>query len=230
LWASILFVAHAVTAAAAALLNAYQLALLGVFRFGGTIPHALAEAQDARQRVVTGFEFGIELAALILLLTWLYRVSRNTWTLRTEGMQYTPGWSVGWFFVPVAGLVMPYNVFHELWRANSSAAAGQWRQAAVSPVLGVWWAAYVASALIHYSPLQVVLGRVRMTKLLGSHADPFWLDHLWEFFWGRLLVDVVGIAASVLTVVVVVRLTGLQKRRHAAVGGPEGPQDATTTA
>jgi hypothetical protein len=114
LWASILFVAHAVTAAVAALLNTYQLALLSVFRFGGTIPHALTEAQDVRQRVVTAFEFGIELAALILLLTWLYRISQNTWFWGTEGMQYTPGWSVGWFFVPVAGLVMPYNVLNEL--------------------------------------------------------------------------------------------------------------------
>ena len=172
LWASILFLAHAVTAAVAALLNAYQLALLSVFRFGGTIPHALAEAQDVRQRVVAGFEFGIELAALILLLTWLYRISQNTWFLGAEGMQYTPGWSVGWFFVPVAGLVMPYNVFNELWRANSPSATGQWRQAAVSPILGVWWAACVASAVIHYSPLQVVLGQ----RENDVHARECWLD------------------------------------------------------
>lgn len=220
LWASILFLAHAVTAVVAALLNAYQLALLSVFRSGGTIPRALAEAQDVRQRVVTGFELGIGLAALILLLTWLYRISRNTWSLGTEGMQYTPGWSVGWFFVPVASLVVPYHVFSELWKANSPSATGQWRQAAVSPVLGVWWGACVASAVIHYSPLQVVLGKERLTRLL-LHENTVWLSHLWEFFWGRLLVDIVGITASVLTVIVVIRLTGFQRCRHAAVGEPE---------
>jgi hypothetical protein len=222
LWASILFVAHAVTAAVAALLDAYQLALLSVFRFGGTIPRALAETQDARQCVIAVFECGVEFAAIVLLLIWLYRFSRNTWCLGIEGMQYTPGWSVGWFFVPLAGLVMPYNVFNELWKANSPSATGRWRRAAVSPVLGVWWAACVASAVIHYSPLQVVLGRARMTEF-RLPEDTIWLDHLWEFFWGRLLVDLVGIAVSVLTVVVVVRLTALQKRRHAAAGEPEPP-------
>ena len=202
----------------AALLNAYQLALLNVVRFGGTIPHALAESQEARQRAVAAFELGFELAAMILLLTWLYRISQNTWLFGTEGMQYTPGWSVGWFFVPLAGLVMPYNVFHELWRANSPSATGEWRQAAVSPVLGVWWAACIASAVIHYSPLRVALGDERMTDLPGI---TLWLNHLWEFYWGRLLVDIVGIATSVLTVVVVLRLTGLQRRQHAAVDEPE---------
>ena len=191
LWASTLLVAYAVTAAVSAFLNAYQLGLLGVFRAGGTIPYALAEAQDARQRVVTGFEFGVELAALIVCLTWLYRVSRNTWLLRTEGLEHTPGWSVGCFFVPVVGLVVPYNVFHELWRGNSPVAAGQWRQAAVSPLLAVWWAVCVVSALAHYSPLEVVLGRVRLTELLDWKSHTFWLGHLWEFFWGRLLVNVV---------------------------------------
>jgi hypothetical protein len=225
LWTSILFLAHAFAAAVAALLNTYQLALLSVFRFGGTIPYALAEAQDVRQRVVTGFELGIELAALILLLVWLYRISQNTWLLGTGGMHYTPGWSVGWFFVPLAGLVMPYNVFNELWRANSPNATGKWREAAVSPVLGVWWTACVASAVIHYSPLNVALGQAKIAQFL-SYENTLWLNHLWEFFWGRLLVDIVGITTSALTVIVVVRLTDLQKRRHTAVGKAEAPSPA----
>ncbi len=224
LWASILFLAHAVTAAIAALLNTYQLALLSVFRFGGTIPHALAEAQDARQCVVAGFEFGVELAALILLLIWLYRISQNTWSMGTEDMQYTPGWSVGWFFVPLANLVMPYHVLNELWKANSSVVTGPWRRPKASPVLGFWWATWVASMVIHYSPLDVMLGRWKITFMLESTLFcTYWIDHLWGFFWGRLLVDIVGIASSVLTVIVVVRLTDLQKRRHAAVGEMEAP-------
>jgi hypothetical protein len=64
----------------------------------------------------------------------------------------------------------------------------------------------------------------------GSHDMAIWeannIHH--GFFCGRLLSDVVEIAASVLTVVVVVRLTNLQKRRHAAVDQREFPQDAPT--
>jgi hypothetical protein len=218
-WAATCSVANAITAVVAALLNAYQIALLNVLRCGGTIPSALAQAQDARQRVAAAFELGVGVVAIILLLIWLYRVSRNTWSLGVEGMRYTPGWSVGWFFVPLAGLVMPYNVVSELWQANSPNPTGQWRQAAVSPVVGAWWAACVASAVIHYSPLQIMLGGTKMTFMPDSSV---WLNHLWEFFWGRLLVNAVGIVMSVLTVVVIVRLTNLQKLRHAATGKPEG--------
>jgi hypothetical protein len=217
LWASLLYFSYAVSAGVAALLNAYELGLLNVVRSGGTIPDALAESLDARQRVVAGVELGIEIVAVVLLLMWVYRISRNTWSLGIERLEYTPGWSVGWFFVPLAGLILPYYVVKELWKANSSDEPVEWRQATASPIVGVWWAAGVASAVIHYSPLRVACGDARMTQF-SSYNNDSWLDYLWGFFWGRLLVDIVGIAVSVLTIILVVRLTDLQKRRHAAVG------------
>jgi hypothetical protein len=213
-WVSILFITAAVAAAVAACLNAYQIALLDVFRFGGTIPPVLAESQDARQRFVTAVELAAELTSMIVFFFWLYRASQNARFLGAEEMKYTPGWSVGWFFVPVAGLVMPYNVFKELWKASSPSPDGTTHEARAFPILGVWWAAMVATAVIHYSPLQVALGRERMMEFGLQPELSSWLtDHLWGFFWGRLLVDVVGIAASILTVIVVVSITRMQERR-----------------
>jgi hypothetical protein len=223
LWASVLFVVYAATATVAALLNVYQIALLDISRSGRTIPIVLAEAQDARQYVITALEFGMELMAIFLLLVWLYRVSRNTWSFGIEGLQYTPGWSVGWFFVPIAGLVMPYNVFHELWRANKASDPERWRQAPASPLLGFWWATCVAGAIIHYEPLKVMLGQGNMVKWLSNfQEDSIWLDSLSEFYWGRLIYDIVAVAMSLLTVLVINRLTTLQKRRYSAVDESAG--------
>jgi hypothetical protein len=219
LWASVLFVAEAAASTVGALLNAYQLALLDIVHFGGTIPNTLIETQDTRQFVITAFEFGIELIALILFFLWLYRISRNSWSFGIEDL-YTPGWSIGWFFIPFAGLVLPYNVVHVLWQANSVSAGKQWQQAKTSPLLGFWWASWIALAVTHYEPLKVILGQGRMTGLFQNPSEAFsWLveHHLWGFFWGRLLFDIVSITASVLTVVLIIRLTNLQKHRKAAV-------------
>lgn len=76
-WVSILFITAAVAAAVAACLNVYQIALLDVFRFGGTIPPALAESQDARQRFVTAVELAAELTSMIVFFFWLYRASQD---------------------------------------------------------------------------------------------------------------------------------------------------------
>jgi hypothetical protein len=216
-WAATLAGASAVAEAVAALVDVYQLALLNVYRFGGTVPVAVLEAQDLRERIVSGLAFGLEIAAMVMLLIWLYRISRNTWAFGIEDLRYTPGWSVGWFFVPIAGLVMPYNVFHELWKANGPRTDILWRKNRVSHLLGFWWATCIASAVIHYDPLTVALGS-RSLRRLDLRIFSNWVDSLWSFYCGRLLVDVVWMAGSVLAVAVILRLTALQMRRHEAVG------------
>jgi hypothetical protein len=55
-----------------------------------------------------------------------------------------------------------------------------------------------------------VTGRQRLADL--PSFGPLWLAGLWEFSWGLLLGELVGIAASVLTVVVALSITRLQER------------------
>lgn len=55
----------------------------------------------------------------IVLLMWIYRINSNTRSLGAAAdMKYTPGWSVGWFFIPIANIWKPYQVLKELWISN----------------------------------------------------------------------------------------------------------------
>ena len=81
LWVSILLVAEAVTHALSALFNACQILLLEVAASGMSIPYAVAEAQDARQRLLAAIAIGVGLAAAILTLVWVYRANRNARSL-----------------------------------------------------------------------------------------------------------------------------------------------------
>jgi hypothetical protein len=216
-WASTLCIASALIAAVAALLDAYQLALLSVSHFGGTIPPALAEAQDSRQRVVAVFEFGSAILAVVLFLMWVYRTNKNAWSLGARRMQYSPGWSVGWFFVPIANLVVPYNVVRELWETTSLPAADRWSDPPRCRFIVAWWAVWVANALIQYSALRVVLGHAKLAQFTDPWLNTRWLDHLSEFFWGRLVSDLAGIGIGILTAVLIIRLTNLQQFRHTEV-------------
>ncbi|MCE5267498.1 MAG: DUF4328 domain-containing protein [Planctomycetaceae bacterium] len=188
--------------------------MVDVFRLGGTVPRDLAEAQDTRECVFATLQLGLGLAAASLFLAWLYRISWNSQFLRTERLRYTPGWSVGWFFVPIAGLFMPYYVVKELWKANISAGR-RWHRVAVPRVLAIWWTACIANSVIQYSPVSAILGERRMTELIsGSCSDRMHFHYLAEFLGGRILSDIAGVTASLLTVVVVLRLTGLQTHRR----------------
>src|SRR5579885_27683 len=197
--APILLVAEALVSAAAALSDAYQIRLLDMIRFDMPIPPDLTEAQDVRQRLLAGLEVGVSLPALIVFLAWVYRASRNARALGAEGMKYTPGWSVGWFFVPFANLVLPYLVMREIWQASRAEPGLEWRQSPISPVLGVWGVLRVARGIIQYGPLPVLFGERSLADMSLFGAN--WANVQSNFYWGSLIAHLVSIALCVLTVV-----------------------------
>lgn len=212
--ASLLLAAEALVAALTAFSTSRMIAMVDSGRFGSAIPPGLAEAQDAQQRLLAVTEVGIMLVAVLVFLIWVYRANRNARSLGVEGMQYSPGWSVGWFLVPVASLFMPYFVLREIWKASSTNSLREWRQTPASPILVVWWAVSFINISLQYSPMQVVLGRMALAKT--SRLGEMWLDVLHEFYWGRLISSVVDIAACVLTIVVITCVTDFQGRKRLA--------------
>ena len=71
---------------------------------------SITEVNDATDRargigVVGGL---VTLAAIVVWLVWQYRARSNLDGLGAVGLRYSPGWAVGWWFIPVAFWWMPY--------------------------------------------------------------------------------------------------------------------------
>jgi hypothetical protein len=64
--------------------------------------------------------------AVPLFAVWVHRMQANTFALGIVGLRYTPAWAVGWYFVPVANLWMPYRVMLGIWCANRNPADWQY--------------------------------------------------------------------------------------------------------
>ena len=73
----------------------------------------------------------------VLILTWIYRANYNARQLGASGITITPGWSVGWYFVPFANLWMPYLAMKEIWKASVNPKS--WSSEAVSSLVPWWW-------------------------------------------------------------------------------------------
>ena len=155
---------------------------------------------------------------------WVYRVNRNVRALGAEGLRYSPGWSVGWFFIPLWNLFMPYNVMKELWQANSSSSNTEWRSAPVSPVLGAWWAVGLLLGITHYEPWPVLLGKRSLAYVMEFSSArairPSEFNSLWEDSWGHLIWQILAIASSVLSVVVVFLITHFQEHKRVLSAAP----------
>jgi len=52
----------------------------------------------------------------VFFCIWIYNANEIAGSISQTKMQFTPGWAVGWFFIPLMNLVMPYRVMTEIWQ------------------------------------------------------------------------------------------------------------------
>ncbi len=85
------------------------------------------------------------LATYILFGMWIYRAAANIVAAQTEGFDYTPGWAVGWLFIPIANLFKPYGAMRQIYNASNGRGVnvideGNW-------LLRAWWAAWLVVSI-----------------------------------------------------------------------------------
>jgi hypothetical protein len=76
--------------------------------------------RDAHDTVSTvgGWLFIIGLAAFVVFVVFLFRASKNTELWQTERARWTPGWTIGAWFIPAANVVIPLLVILEVWKRS----------------------------------------------------------------------------------------------------------------
>src|SRR5439155_1843984 len=87
------------------------------------------------------------LAAAVAWLRWQHRAHENLRALGVSGLAYTPGWAVGWWFIPFANLVLPYLVMVELWRASDPTGSPAWARQRITALLPLWWITYLGRSI-----------------------------------------------------------------------------------
>ena len=121
----------------------------------------------------------------ILVGGWIYRANANAHVFSSE-MTITPGWAIGWFFVPFGNLIMPYEGVKETWE-QSHRHAGLYRDAEDYWLLRWWWGLWLASNILTY------------IISLFRGADP---DAAWRLGYANLLAAAGSCAAGVVLILI----------------------------
>ena len=103
-------------------------------------------------------EIAIGLTTAILVLAWIFRANHNARQLGAADMHFTPGWAVGWHFVPIAWFWKPYQAMREIWRASVN--PSDWRAVPVSPLLPWWWGLWIVTSWVPDIVDRAVSGRL----------------------------------------------------------------------
>ncbi|MCB1381323.1 MAG: DUF4328 domain-containing protein [Alphaproteobacteria bacterium] len=77
------------------------------------------QAAEQSDNIVAIFglaEVAVSIIAFIVNGVWIYRASSNARAIDPWEGRIRPGWAIGWFFIPIANLWMPYRAMKQTWR------------------------------------------------------------------------------------------------------------------
>ncbi|WEK46633.1 MAG: DUF4328 domain-containing protein [Candidatus Andeanibacterium colombiense] len=96
--------------------------------------------------IYLGLSLLVSLALLAMIPAWTYRAWANLHVLGLSGLGYRPGWAAGSYFVPIAGLFVPFLAMRELF--NRSTGETEDHARASAPDVTSWWACYLAGVFV----------------------------------------------------------------------------------
>jgi hypothetical protein len=188
----------------AAFIDIQRIDLLSRIISDGSYTLEEAEASDNAFATVGVFQLIVFIVTAVVFLIWIHRVSKNLKPLGSQNQKYSPGWAIGWFFVPFANLVLPFLVTKEIWKASEPKLTDgeSWRGTSVSPLVPAWWVLYTVSNIVgNFVARMALSGGETATDLLNES-------------WAWLISDVIEIPAAILAILVVWGITSRQDEKN----------------
>lgn len=145
--------------------------LLSDFEAGSYTSQAQAvadgEANDSRQRMIAIIYLVVFIISGFFILKWIYRANYNARQLAAKNMQFTSGWSIGWYFIPIFSLWKPYQAMKEIW--NTSNLQNNWSNAKVSSILPWWWFFWLANNFLGQTVVRMSLRAEKIPELKSAN-------------------------------------------------------------
>lgn len=109
--------------------------------YSESVYEVLAEKNDARVGIVYFFHSLFVLSSFFIIGRWLFVSAKINHLSGIKDLKITPGWSVGWYFIPFANLVMPYKSLKETFKASFNTA--DWQDIKVPYYFPIWWSTWI---------------------------------------------------------------------------------------
>ena len=126
---------------------ACQLGLLAISAFALAFVDVREDEALDLFSVNLGVQFLVFVPTAIVFSIWFVRAFANVVHMQVKGLNWSLGWTIGAFFIPIANLFMPYMIAQEIWRAShhdfDPERPRAWKNESGSPLVFLWWLAWV---------------------------------------------------------------------------------------
>ncbi|MEP6787579.1 MAG: DUF4328 domain-containing protein [Acidobacteriota bacterium] len=161
------------------------------------------------QGVLALLQFPVYILSIVLFLVWLFRIYKNLPSLRSASTEFTPGWAVGWWFIPFANLVKPFQVVRSAWSESDPNFDPQTGfltsvQAGAPAFMSLWWAFWILSNIA-----------ANITSKVYDPDKGGGVQFSGYFF---ILTGILSVAAAAFAIKVVMDITERQDQRFKNIG------------
>jgi hypothetical protein len=153
---------------------------------------------DLTQGIVGVAQILIAVTSGVLILIWIYRANVQARRMGALGMKFTPGWSVGWYFIPFANLWKPYQAMREIWLASAN--PENWNNELRLAILPWWWTVWIVSNFASNASFRLTLRAESLNQLVAANT-------------ATLISDSIDIPLCVLFLVIISRIDAMQSTR-----------------
>jgi hypothetical protein len=193
-WCCIALVVMAALGVGEVIAHANRIRVAGDYNAGNVTRGALHNADAFVSTMAVLWTLGV-LATAALFITWQWRSAKNA-ELSTGPLRWSPGWSIGGWFIPFANWVIPYLCIQEISQSTTRHADGL--PSDERSLVPWWWAAFVGATLLRLIGNGMAGGDLTYSQL--RNRDAVWC-----------VASLLGVAAAVLGILVVRRLTEAQQ-------------------
>lgn len=121
---------------------------------------------DTLQNLMDIVQLLVFVVSGILILRWIYITSYNAHQLSTSKMKFTPGWSIGWYFIPIFNLWKPYQAMKEIWKVSENPT--NWEKQSVPSMLRWWWFFWILDGFFSKLSFQFKMRASEINELMRA--------------------------------------------------------------
>ena len=191
-----------------------ELSLLERIRDGDLYTIEEVDANDVRQMRIDLAYLLIYAVLAVSFLMWLHRIRKNEAHLDVVGTQFSAGWSVWVWFIPIMNLFRPYQIMKEAWQvSDSDTEADSWNRSSVSPLMGWWWFLFLAAGFIFLISNYLTANFTQIITDSGFDYSES-MAFLIGLDWAILSASAMDIGSAILAIVLVRAISARQDSRY----------------
>lgn len=156
----------------------------------------------------------LSLVAGVAFLNWLHLSHRNLVSLAATSIRFSPGWAVGYYFIPLLNFFRPYQVMREVWAGSDPGQIdGSPVKRSPARMVGNWWTAWLLASL---APM-LWASFVTMEQMRKPHlvfVPGHWASVAIQTAWVSIAAGAASIAAGVFIILIIRKIDANQISRH----------------